>query len=176
LTRALDNMSVPSYSRREAEKVEMYDLPETDWWNPKEGSFVTDSSASRSSGRIIDVNYEGEADQAGNVTTRGSILLIHNENNPLIVWNGSSAVVALGPNQISSGKMAIRYAHNDFAVTANGLTPETDTTGNVPEATQLNIGGRGVDDDVIIDGHVRKVSYYARPLSDTELMNITEND
>jgi hypothetical protein len=153
----------------------MYNI-QNDWYNQDEGTFYSDSSATQTNGRIIDVNYEGEPDQVSGDSTKGSLILIHNTNTPLVIWNGSNAVVVTGPNQISTGKMAFRYGKDDFAVTANGVTPETDTSGNVPIATQLNIGGRGADTDTIICGHVRTIRYYDTKLTDAELQALTENN
>jgi hypothetical protein len=174
VTRSADVASSVAYTRA-AEKVEMYNI-QNDWYNQDEGTFYSDSSALQPNGRVIDVNYDGQADQAGGDTTKGSLILIHNTNTPLVVWNGSSAVVVTGPNQIDTGKMAFRYGVNDFAVTANGVAPETDTSGNVPLATQLNIGGRGSDTDTIICGHVRTIRYYDTKLTDAELQALTENN
>jgi hypothetical protein len=173
-TRSADVASSSAYTRA-AEKVEMYNI-QNDWYNQDEGTFYSDSSALQTNGRVIDVNYDGQTDQAGGDTTKGSLILIHNTNTPLVVWNGSSAVVVTGPNQIDTGKMAFRYGVNDFAVTANGVAPETDTSGNVPLATQLNIGGRGSDTDTIICGHVRAIRYYDTKLTDAELQALTENN
>ena len=66
-------------------------------------------------------------------------------------------------------KMALAYSANDFAASGNGGAVVTDTTGTVPSGlTDMQLGGVG-----ILNGYLRRITYYPRKLSSAELQAIT---
>ena len=71
-------------------------------------------------------------------------------------------------------KIANSYKLNDFAFSSNGAAAVVDTSGVLPtlSATHaLVIGSFG--SSRFINGHIRRISYYPRRLSDTELQTLT---
>jgi len=71
-------------------------------------------------------------------------------------------------------KVALAYAANDFQASVNGSAFSAVTSGTVPTVTQMSLG------DAIItavgrnlNGHLRRVTYYPRRLSQAELIAIT---
>lgn len=72
-------------------------------------------------------------------------------------------------------KFAAAYKTDDFAAALSGGTPVTDTAGSVPTAVQLDrfwVGSTaGVADHW--NGHIRRLRYYARRLSNAELQALT---
>lgn len=68
-------------------------------------------------------------------------------------------------------KLAGAYKQNDFAFSAGGNTAATDTSGAVSTATQFSLGGIGSTS--ILNGHIRRIAYYPRRLSNAELQGIT---
>jgi hypothetical protein len=71
-------------------------------------------------------------------------------------------------------KVALAYAANDFQASVNGSAFSAVTSGTVPTVTKMSLG------DAIItavgrnlNGHLRRVTYYPRRLSQAELIAIT---
>jgi len=73
-------------------------------------------------------------------------------------------------NTVFKGALAVKA--NDFAISLNGATPVTDTSGAMPSAAnQLNIGlGKYLG---YINGYVRRITYYPRRLANADLQAIT---
>ena len=68
-------------------------------------------------------------------------------------------------------KNALAYQQNNFAFSVNGASAVTDSAGTVPTVTQLQIGlAPSVN---VISGHIRRITYYPRRLSNAELQGIT---
>jgi hypothetical protein len=69
-------------------------------------------------------------------------------------------------------KAAYRFKANDFAGTINGGTVQTDTSGTVPSSlTKLWLGNNPNSD--YLNGHLRRVAFYPRALTSSELQAIT---
>jgi len=67
-------------------------------------------------------------------------------------------------------KLALAYAANDFAASGNGGAAVTDTAGTVPSGlSQVLLGGPSG----ILNGYLRRITYYPRRLSNAELQAIT---
>lgn len=68
-------------------------------------------------------------------------------------------------------KMAGAYKLNDFAVSRNGASVVTDTSGTIPTVTQAEIGT--IASISIGTQYIRRLAYYNRRLSNAELQGIT---
>ena len=73
-------------------------------------------------------------------------------------------------------KFAMAFAENDFAVSANGASVDTDTSGTVPSG--ISVLGIGYfypnsPSSNLINGHIKSIKYYPRKLSDTQLQELT---
>ena len=73
---------------------------------------------------------------------------------------------------------AFGYKLNDFAATLNAGTASTDTNALVPPVLQLAIGGSsalwsGASSGNNINGHIKKIAYYPKRLSNSQLQSIT---
>jgi hypothetical protein len=67
-------------------------------------------------------------------------------------------------------KLALAYAANDFAASGNGGAAVTDTAGTVPSGlSQVILGGPSG----ILNGYLRRITYYPRRLSNAELQTLT---
>ena len=72
-------------------------------------------------------------------------------------------------------KVALAYAANDFQAAVNGSAFTADTSGTVPTVDRMTlgdvvVGGTGPQN---LNGHLRRVAYYPRRLSQAELISIT---
>ena len=64
-------------------------------------------------------------------------------------------------------KNAFSYKLNDFAGAANGAITGTDTLGNVPSVSRLDIGN--ITNALYMNGHIRQITYIPRLLTNAEL-------
>jgi hypothetical protein len=76
----------------------------------------------------------------------------------------------VGLNSVS--KMAGAYKTNNFAGVLNGGSVLTDTSGTIPAANTAFIGSRS-GSDRFFNGTIKKLAYYPKRLSNTELQGIT---
>jgi hypothetical protein len=68
------------------------------------------------------------------------------------------------------------YKLNDFAISANAGAVLTDTVGTVPVVDRLRLGERTATSGTnanFLNGHIRKIAYYPRRLSNAALQGIT---
>jgi hypothetical protein len=72
----------------------------------------------------------------------------------------------------ATAKLIVAYKENDFAGTGNGQPVATDTSGTVPTASSLFIGRNNIGSE-FIGGHIRKVAYWPKRLSNTLLEQLT---
>jgi hypothetical protein len=68
-------------------------------------------------------------------------------------------------------KLACAYKLNDFALTKNNVTPQTDTSGTVPTVDTMIVGsGQGGN---TMCGCVSSLRYYRKRLSDAKIQTLT---
>jgi hypothetical protein len=109
-----------------------------------------------------------------NDTTANERVTLGSNSTPNGLWTvidggASQAAIATGtPAANTTIKMAARWKANDFALSVNGAAASTDTSGTLPTMTTLRIGS-GVSNAEPINGHIRKVVYLPRVMSDAEL-------
>jgi hypothetical protein len=77
-------------------------------------------------------------------------------------------------NTVSSQptKTALAFKTDDFALTTNGGTIATDSLGTLPAATSIRVGARA-DGGQAANGHIRKIAYWPKRLSDALLQQLT---
>jgi hypothetical protein len=69
--------------------------------------------------------------------------------------------------------VAYAYRINDFAATVSGSAVATDTSGALPpDQVRLNIGSYAAT-PLTLNGTIKKLSYYPKRLSNTELVALT---
>ena len=79
--------------------------------------------------------------------------------------------VSIPPNTMT--KISVAYAVNDFAISQNGRSPITDTSGYVTnDLNQLIIGNTSAG-NASLNGIIRKIAYYPIRLSNTNLQALT---
>lgn len=130
-------------------------------------------------------SYSGTFRTVAQISPSGSsITYVHLLVNNAIQFNfyvqdGATvqANISNGSNTGTISKLAGCYRVNDFALSANGAASMTDTSGQAPitlPPTQMTIGGVR-DGNVLgnINGHIRRIAYFPRRLSNAELQGIT---
>lgn len=166
--------TVASTVTRSADVATMTGTNFSDWYNQSEGTFAAEFdtitlSAGATTVRSVVTAYDGTSSNkieaysysnfvGGSVRTAGVTVADLNAG-------GSPA------NNIPI-KIAIAYALNNVAVTANGATPGTDTSVSIPAVTQLGIGNAPSAANAIC-GHIRRITYYPTRLANATLQRLT---
>jgi hypothetical protein len=94
----------------------------------------------------------------------------------LVVVDGGVSQAAIGIGSAITApftyKMAGAIKENDFQAALNGALGTADTSGTMPTLTRLRLGRRLAATGVY-NGHIRKVAYYPRRLSNSLLQQLT---
>lgn len=139
----------------------------SNWFNSNEGTILGQFDNYATGTRtVVDIN---------NSTANESIRLRSIATNPYFtVTDGGSDQADLNGGTLvanTSCKFAGAYRVNDFAACINGGTVQTDTSGTLPTVTQMILGNSASSN--ILNGHLQKIVYYPRRLSDSELQTAT---
>lgn len=141
------------------------------WYNATEGTLYVEggglnaASSARLAGfsdgtfsnRII--NYLSGSTQVAGLISTGGVA----QANPTVNVTAAS----------SANKVAIGYAANNVNVAANGTLGTLDTSASIPTVTLMRIGADEVGTGAILNGTIRRITYYHRRLSNAELQAIT---
>ena len=75
----------------------------------------------------------------------------------------------------TTAKQASAYKVNDFAMSVNGAAIGADTSGTVPVVDRMGLGGSLVTGGSLgyLNGHIKKIAFYPRRLTNAELQAIT---
>jgi hypothetical protein len=146
--------------------------PISSFYNQAEGTLFAEGSAGgaannnaalvsvddASANERIQLRRNKSAGQANAVVSDGGVL----QANILTgTWTSDTAVQ----------KVIAAYKADDIAIALNGATPATDTATTLPTVTQMVIGfGQNSQH---VNGHIRKIAYWPRRLSNTLLQQLT---
>jgi hypothetical protein len=70
-------------------------------------------------------------------------------------------------------KHAFAYSANDCASSLNGATATTDTSVTLPTVNSLQLGARMAGPQEFCNGHIQRIAYYPRRLSNTQLQALS---
>jgi len=167
--------TVASQVTRAADSASMIGNNFARWFNQTAGTFYFDSTFNGTTASLqrlgISVSDGTTSNRITSVLSSGTV--IRN-----IISVGGAAQADMNSTVAStfntSNKNAVAYAVNDFATTANGLTPQTDTSGAVPVVNQAWFGqSEAGGSTLMLNGTIKRIAYYNRRLSNTELQAIT---
>jgi hypothetical protein len=157
---------------RNADVASMTGTNFSSWYNASEGTFVGEAQK----------NYSGS-------TAFPRIVQISdatNNNAMGVLWADSlsrlyAAVTASGVTQADIGnngltqtavhKSALAYKVNDFAISNDGLSVQTDTSGTVPTVDRMFIGKDS--GATYFNGTIRRIAYYPVRLASSQLQALT---
>jgi hypothetical protein len=141
------------------------------WYNATEGTLYAEYTpyAVTSDSRFASIDDN---------TSANRIMIWGTASSARTIFNTRLSSVDQADLQVSStyttstSKAAGSYKVNDFAFSVNGGAVLTDTSGTIPTVTQLVIGSSGAS-TAKANGHIRRITYYPRRLSNAELQAIT---
>jgi hypothetical protein len=142
--------------------------PISSFYNQSEGTLFAEASLPQTP------NNAFAADIYTDVQNRIGILRGPNTANMnSFVFAGNVTQANLG-NTVSAQptKTALSFRTDDFASTTNGGTIATDSLGTLPVATSVRIGQRA-DGGQAANGHIRKIAYWPKRLTNTLLEQLT---
>lgn len=141
------------------------------WYNQSEGTFVFEGSSVGPSTLAQTLNALVASDGTNNNVHRVGRFLnfwFSETRNGNVQQANPSAAGSYTEN--ATAKVAYAYKTNDFALSANGATAVTDTSGTVPTViTRLNIGNPTIE----LNGHIRSIRYFPVRLSNAQLQALT---
>ena len=142
------------------------------FFNASEGTLFAEASTfAQDSSRVV---FE-----FGDGTTSNRIYILRNGATSaanFITTVSGSAQASLSQSSVfivnTTCKTISAYKLDDFAATANGSTVTTDTSGSIPTVNKMAIGSTNTL-AAIWCGHIRKVAYYPKRLTNDRLKSLT---
>lgn len=86
--------------------------------------------------------------------------------------NVDQSTQTVGAVSVGTHKTALSYKTNTVDTVVDGVAGVTDTSANIPFVTQLDVG-RGAVTGGILNGHIKRIRYYPKAISSTELQAMT---
>lgn len=168
VTRAAD-ISSSAQTTRVADSAVMTGTNFSSWYSQTEGTVLVGYDMETSTDFYPSAWYMDDGtslNRFGHSVTAG----LKNCNYDSITNNVVQSYLSLGamPTTVLS---AYAYKQNDFVGCAQGGTVITDTSGIQPIVNKLQIGGRRYN--AYLNGHISKLSYYPKRLTNSELQALT---
>jgi len=134
------------------------------WYTQPQGTFVMNTTP---------VNNGCYALAATDGTANEEIIVRYASTGSAAVVRDGGTIQANFGTGVLTGKNALAYNTNDFAVSTNGGAAATDTSGTVPTNNQVSLG-RAFDGSLNINGHIRSIDYYPARLANFQIQALTE--
>ena len=171
VTRAAD-VSSSAQTTRAADNAVMTGTNFSSWYRQDEGTvFVKADCFSKATYPML----YGFTETTANINNQ-HCCFIQNGTTPVIdIWESGTSQSSLISSSITNGStflIADTYKQNSFASSLNGIAPVTDISGNIPLViTRMEIGTRNLG--LGYSGHIAKLAYYPKRLTNAELQSIT---
>jgi hypothetical protein len=140
----------------------------TAMYNQSEGSVLVEARTVTSGTRdLVSIDANGSTENITLFTGSSAAQLS-------VTDNGATQVNLSSGSPIASNvafKLACAYKLNDFALTKNGVAPQTDGSGTLPTPNQLKIGYE--KNGNILCGCVASLRYYKKRLPNDKLQSLT---
>ena len=141
----------------------------SDFYNQSEGTMFAEAGTSTNTANFDIFEYS-----SGSLTVRNTIR--YDASNPRVSFTGSGPAGNVSQQYVSlSSPVNIKAAATQslgFAV--NGVLTSDAGTSNSGTKTRLAIGYRGSDSGNYINGHIKRLTYYPKSLSNSQLQNLTK--
>jgi hypothetical protein len=169
--------TVASQVTRSADAASMTGANFSSWYRADEGTLY--ASASLSGRRAL--GFENIAMLSAGASTSNSIgigtQVVGNEGRAFSLVNGSATSDLRSGDIVLNVEFKIVYGYkvNDFALSFNAGTVQTDTSGAIPaDVDRLTFRVEPTGSSPFA-GHIRKLAYYPKRLSNSELVALTQN-
>jgi hypothetical protein len=143
------------------------------FYNQTEGTVFSEySRLANIAGRIFTFNDTTSSDQ---IRFNGTVSTAIRPDWQ-IIDGGSTQANVLGTSEIAvggTGRSAGAYKINDFQQATNNSLGIADTVGTVPTITVLNIGANETGSGSMLNGTIKRITYWATRLANATLQAIT---
>ena len=155
---------------RSADVASMTGANFSSWFNATEGVLCTDyapaaTAVTLGAAALSDGTNNNRMIVRGMTTTSTTTFL--GVAGGVTQWNDGFSAATVTPT-----KTALAYLQNNIAFTRNAASPITDVSATIPTVDRLRIGADG-DGSNVFCGHIRRIAYYPRRLTNAELLAIT---
>jgi hypothetical protein len=160
-TRAVDNAQITGRNFSE-------------WYRPDEGTVFAEASTFGNAGtggilRLVNSANTGKRIRLSYASGTNLVYTVVDSTTQV------PATLAAGLTINTSNKGAAAYQVDNFAGSANGLAPVLDTLGTVPSSlTTVQIGADGSAATTILNGTIRRLTYWPKRLSNAQLQALTK--
>jgi hypothetical protein len=163
--------TVASQVTRSADAASMTGTNFSSWFNNAEGTLYSEASRPFAvpSGQFPRVMYISDGTDNNRIANNYQI----SNAAAFIVSVANATQASLNPSTTDNlRKLAGAYTVNDFATSVNGGTVATDTSGTIPVVNQATFGSSPTG-GAVLNGHIRKLSYYPVRCTDAQLQALT---
>lgn len=159
---------------RAADSASMTGANFSSWYRQDEGTLFADASlyARRASGfeNIIQIS-SGVNNNAISLGTQANASYVRGISN---LYGSTACDISAGTVQKDKQfKSAFSYATNNFSISSSAVAPTTDTSGGLPVGLNSAFFGREAQFDSPFAGHIRRIAYYPKRLTDAQLQALT---
>ena len=98
------------------------------------------------------------------------------ENNNILIYNFGTTIQASLSQSITDDtyfKSVLSYTNDNTNLSVDGNAVSNDSAGTIPIVDRLNIGN-GYSNSDTLNGHIKKLSYYPKALTNNEITDLTE--
>jgi hypothetical protein len=164
--------TVSSQVTRAADSAVMTGVNFSSWYRQDEGTFFVNYRLvyKNTNADILSIS-DGTSSELIQVRLSSASLAQYSiiDNGVVQASISPSGYSSLGVNYLRS----MAYKTNDFSSSINASTVLTDTTGTVPTVNKMDIAAEYTG-NVTLNGTIKKVAFYPKRLSNTELVGITQ--
>jgi len=170
---------IPTTSGTAARSADVCSITGADFnsfYNQSEGTLFADATPQTVDQIILVVGMNVSTFQSGHFIYKGSSPNLSGAGKR---WAGQTTVTSSPQTTIISAtdiaiaqsKLIYGYKLNDMAFAANGALIGTDNTAAMPTSNAMRIGAR--DDGLQLNGHIARIQYFRKRLSNAKLQTLT---
>jgi hypothetical protein len=97
-------------------------------------------------------------------------------NNNILIYNFGTTIQASLTQSITNDtyfKSVLSYTNDNINLSVDGNAVVNDSAGTIPIVDRLNIGNGYINANTL-NGHIKKLTYYPKALTDNEIIDLTE--
>lgn len=159
-----------SQKTRAADSAVMTGTNFSSWYNPKEGTLYAEAdTADVASSRVTFYIHDGTTANRIHISAHTGLKAYAASGG--VTQTSQGIAEAVFANNTPS-KVALAYALNNANAAANGILGTLDNTFTVPTVNQVRLGGISTSNSPL-NGHIKRLTYYPRRLSDPQQQAIT---
>ena len=155
---------------RNADAASMTGTNFSEWYRQDEGAFFAETTSGNYVSRLFDVSDGTSNNQMQATTTPSNVSwYVKRDGTTTANFSAGSASAANWDLRFSGA-----YKTDDFAASLNGAAALTDTAGSlISNASRITIGAQA-SGFAVLNGHIKKLAYYGKRLSNAELQALTK--